>query len=109
MEVFKSSKTRKEKTHSAIDANHTDSVTGSLAITNQTIFSLYVDPNTGDNTKHEIILQSSSDDENFYDNGAKVTGCGVADDDTLVTNFVRAKVIVAEGTASTVDITIIAQ
>lgn len=90
-----------------LNTNVLDAVTSSVAMTTETTVTLYVVALTGDEGNYRVGLEVSPDGTEWVATGAVLRGEGCAT--TVVSGEdVRAKVLVAEGTTSTVTVFIIA-
>ena len=73
-----------------------------LALTSETVVSLYVFGKTGTHAKHEVVLQVSPDGTNWTDHHEAIRGKGVVTT-TVSAAEVRACVLNSEGEVSTID------
>ena len=90
------------------DCNEITSTTQSISIGDLLNIGLFIHSNSGTNTTHEITIQISVDDVNWFDTSLSVTGLGYIEG-TTVAAYIRAKATVVEGQASTVDLELISK
>lgn len=90
----------------SLDANVADAVSDSLDIRENKLLTFNVRGLTGSHATHEISLQRSFDNTNFETTSAKVTGEGTKTPINIAVRYVRLKVTTAEGSTSTVTVTI---
>ena len=93
---------------SNIDANQIG-YTNSLELNDQRLIGFYVNNETGSHNNHQLILQVSSNNSDFYDTSASLIGCGAMPDQWYSANFIRLKIATPEGGASKINIQIIAK
>ncbi len=92
-----------------LDTNSIDATAAELALTTETLITLYVAAKTGTSFNHCTILQVCPDEgATWLDISPPLTGVGLLTH-TVAAAKVRVKVLKAEGTASTVDVHIIAR
>ena len=93
-----------------LDANSTSSVSAPLALTTETIVTLYVFHVTGSNDNHRVVLQASPtvSGGNWRQVGKIINGIG-ASTELVSAERIRAKMFSAEGAASSVEIHIVAK
>ena len=92
-----------------LDADSTASVSAPLALTTETIVTLYVFHKTGPNDNHRVVLQASPETSgaSWRQVGQVVNGVGMATT-TVSAQRIRAKMFSVEGSASSVEIHIVA-
>lgn len=91
-----------------LDTNSRLATSSALALTTETVVTLYIFEKTGTNKKHEVTLQITPDGTNWLDHQASVIGEGFVS--TIVAAAkVRACVLVDEGATSTIDFHIVAK
>ena len=90
-----------------LDTNLEGATAAEVSLTDKSVVSLYVLPNTGTNNNHHVGLQCSPDGSNWVNipNTLKGTGCKTY---TLAAQKVRAIVTEPERSTSTVDVQIMA-
>lgn len=92
-----------------IDTNvKLDTSSPPLALTTETVVSLYVFGKTGGHAKHEVVMQVSPDGTNWLDHPVGIRGEGVVTA-TISAAEVRACVLNSEGVTSTVDYHLVAK
>jgi hypothetical protein len=89
-----------------LDTN-ANSTTTPITTEGATLAGVYVVSNSGNHTNHIITLQVSPDGVNWFDTEHTITGAGNIHEELCISEELRCKVTTIEGSASTVDITII--
>lgn len=79
-----------------------------LALTSETVVSVYVFGETGAHAKHEVILQVSPDGIKWVDHPGSIRGEGVLTA-TVAATHVRACVLGSEGAVSTASYHLVAR
>ncbi len=98
--------TRFSELTEVLDTNNNGAFSKSLDIRENKLLTFNVRGLTGTHATHVITLQRSFDNANFENTSAKVTGTGTKTPVNIAVSHVRLKVTTAEGSASTVTITI---
>ena len=78
-----------------------------LALTGETVISLYVFEKTGTHAKHEVILQVSPNGTDWVDHHESIRGRGILTA-TVAATHIRACVLDSEGALSTIDFHLVA-
>ena len=89
-----------------INANSTSSVTAAMTIGDTGHVGLFITGTSGTHGTHKVILQISPDGVKWFDTTHSVTGLGSFHDEICTAEEVRAKVSVAEGASSIIEIDI---
>lgn len=88
-----------------LNTNSAGDTTAEQTITSQKTATLFVLAKTGTHHNHRVILQvSPNDGTNWVDTHVEVLGTGCKSSDNMAVTRVRAKVLEAEGSTSTVDV-----
>ena len=96
------------KIATSLNTNSLNATSTALAITTETLVTLYVVSKTGASINHCVIVQVSPDNgTTWLDIPKPLTGVGILTHKVAATK-VRAKVIKAEGGTSTVDVHLVA-
>ena len=93
-----------------LDTNSLNDTVGEIALTTESVVTLYVLGATGSHAKHRVILQGSptGSGANWRRAGSAVRGVG-AETYIIAAERVRAKVVRAEGSTSTCDVFLVAR
>lgn len=90
-----------------LDTNSVNDVTASLNVEDVSVIEFTVDNISGAYTTHEVVVEMSPDDIVFHEHATKiVTGIGMSHDISCSCAYVRLKVRVAEGSASSSNVRI---
>lgn len=88
------------------NTNSTSTATTGLDISEQKLVAMAVLGTTGAHDNHEVELQCSIDNTNWFGTGKKITGVGLKDGISIAARYVRLKVTIAEGATSTVTLVV---
>lgn len=90
-----------------LNTNSRLATSSALALTTETVVTLYIFEKTGTSRKHEVIVQVSPDGTNWLDQPGSVRGEGMV---TVIVaaDEIRACVLEDEGATSTIDFHLVA-
>lgn len=90
-----------------LDTNSINAVTASLNVEDVSVLEFTVDNISGGSTTHEVVIEMSPDDIVFHEHSSKsMVGLGMVHDISCSCAYVRLKVKVAEGGASSSNVRI---
>ena len=93
----------------ALDVNDSNAVTGEFALGNCTLVTVFVEGVTGTHASHELTVEVSPDNVFWVQTPIKVTGADTFIGGDLVAEFMRLSVSNTEGSASTVNVYVVAR
>ena len=97
-------------TTKSINANSMGANGAEITVTGETVFTLYVIEQAGSHDNHRVTIQYSPDNGvNWLTSPHSLNGHGDYMTETVAATKARACVCVAEGSASTVDVILIAR